>query len=48
MMRSPPVLRLDLLVESLAYGLLQTYGVVQPPVVVIWGGIDSWKEERYD
>jgi pimeloyl-ACP methyl ester carboxylesterase len=47
----PPVERVAVPVDGegeLPFYVLRPAGVDRPPVVLVWGGIDTWKEEMYD
>jgi esterase FrsA len=46
----PPVQRVSVPVDDgeLSFYVLRPAGVERPPVVMIWGGIDTWKEEMYE
>jgi esterase FrsA len=47
----PPVERVSVPVDGagdLPFYVLRPAGVERPPVVMVWGGIDTWKEEMYD
>jgi esterase FrsA len=46
----PPVERVSVTVDGgeLPFYVLRPAGVERPPVVMVWGGIDTWKEEMYE
>jgi esterase FrsA len=47
----PPVERVSVSVDDdgeLPFYVLRPAGVERPPVVMVWGGIDTWKEEMYE
>jgi dipeptidyl aminopeptidase/acylaminoacyl peptidase len=46
----PPVTRVTVPVDGaeLPFYVLRPAGVERPPVVMVWGGIDTWKEEMYE
>ncbi|HEY3181669.1 MAG TPA: alpha/beta fold hydrolase [Gaiellaceae bacterium] len=46
----PPVQRVSVPVDDdeLPFYVLRPAGVERPPVVMVWGGIDTWKEEMYE
>jgi esterase FrsA len=46
----PPVERVSVPVDGgeLPFYVLRPAGVERPPVVMLWGGIDTWKEEMYE
>jgi pimeloyl-ACP methyl ester carboxylesterase len=46
----PPVERVTVPVDDgeLPFYVLRPAGVERPPVVMVWGGIDTWKEEMYE
>jgi len=46
----PPVERASVRVDDgeLPFYVLRPRGVERPPVVLVWGGIDTWKEEMYE
>ena len=46
----PPLARVTLPFEGkeLVFYVRKPKGIARPPVIVIWGGIDSWKEETYE
>jgi esterase FrsA len=46
----PPVQRVAVPFEGgeLPFYVLRPAGVERPPVVMLWGGIDTWKEEMYE
>ena len=46
----PPVERVSVPVDggALPFYVLRPAGVERPPVVMVWGGIDTWKEEMYE
>jgi len=46
----PPVERVTVPVDSgeLPFYVLRPSGIERPPVVMLWGGIDTWKEEMYE
>jgi esterase FrsA len=33
---------------EVVFYVLRPHGIDRPPVVMLWGGIDTWKEEMYD
>lgn len=45
----PPVERVSVPLEDaeVPFYLVRPAGVERPPVVLVWGGIDTWKEEMY-
>jgi hypothetical protein len=46
----PPVERVSVPVDDgeLPFYVLRPVAVERPPVVMVWGGIDTWKEEMYE
>jgi esterase FrsA len=46
----PPVERVAVPLDGgeLPFYVLRPAGVERPPVVMVWGGIDTWKEEMYE
>jgi esterase FrsA len=46
----PPVERIVVPVDGreLPFYVLRPGGIERPPVVMVWGGIDTWKEEMYE
>ncbi|HEX2303204.1 MAG TPA: alpha/beta hydrolase [Gaiella sp.] len=46
----PPLQRVSVPFEGreVCFYVARPAGVQRPPVVMIWGGIDTWKEEMYD
>jgi pimeloyl-ACP methyl ester carboxylesterase len=46
----PPVARVAVPLDDaeLPFYVLRPAGVERPPVVMVWGGIDTWKEEMYE
>jgi pimeloyl-ACP methyl ester carboxylesterase len=46
----PPVERVSVPLDDgeLPFYVLRPAGVERPPVVMVWGGIDTWKEEMYE
>jgi esterase FrsA len=46
----PPLERVSVPFESSAvnFYVVRPAGVERPPVVMVWGGIDTWKEEMYE
>ena len=34
--------------SQVVFYVLRPHGIERPPVVLLWGGIDRWKEEMYD
>jgi pimeloyl-ACP methyl ester carboxylesterase len=46
----PPVTRAAVTLDGaeLPFYVLRPPGVERPPVVMVWGGIDTWKEEMYE
>jgi pimeloyl-ACP methyl ester carboxylesterase len=48
-LETPPVERVVVSLEGrdLPFYLARPHGVERPPVVMVWGGIDTWKEEMH-
>jgi esterase FrsA len=47
----PPVERVTVPLDGegeLPFYVLRPAGIERPPAVMVWGGIDTWKEEMYD
>jgi esterase FrsA len=52
---NPPVERVRVPLDGregegaeVVFYVLRPHGIDRPPVVMLWGGIDTWKEEMYD